>query len=130
MRIYYFEKPLTEGDLDFVREAFSHHGKPEQVRIPYLLPIVGDGPIDSLTRTQHSEILRGLIRRAGIKQDGTQPILVQPSQMYWNAMLGAAIFEEIGLFPYIVQTEELRSIFDNPGPIRIIDASGIYGLKD
>ena len=130
MRIYYFEKPLTDDDLDFVQDTFSLDEKPEQVRIPYLLPLIGDGPIDSMARTQHSEILRGYIRRAGMKQDGTQPILVAPSQMYWHTMLTLAVYEEIGLLPYIVQTEEQRSAIGNPGSIRILDAHGLSGFKD
>jgi hypothetical protein len=129
VNVYYFEKPLSEDDLEFVAEALELESAPTQIQIPHVLPVIDPGPIDAATQERHMMLLRNLIRRAGIAKDGGQPTFVAPSQMYWHTRLTSAIFEETGYFPHIVQTEEQRSAIDNPGPTRVLDAHGISGLK-
>lgn len=129
MNIYYFEKPLSGADVEFVVEVLELDSTPTQIQIPYVLPVIGPGPIDAATQERHIVLLRDLVRRAGIAKESGQPIFVAPSDMYWHTRLGLAIFEETGYLPYIVQTEEQRSAIGSPGPTRVLDAHGMSGLK-
>lgn len=129
MRIFYFEKPLARNDLEFVVDEFELESEPEQVQIPYVLPVLGEGPLDSGAHNRHLELLRGHVRRAGISRDSGQVIFVAPSQLYWNATIVCAIYEESGYLPYMVQTAEQLSAIGNTGPTRILDTHGISGLK-
>lgn len=129
MHVYYFDEPLTERDLQFVAEEFELECPPEQVQIPHVLPVVGSGPIDSATSERHRQLLRNLVRRAGIGSETEQPIFVAPSEMYWLARLTRAIFDECGFLPYMIQTEKQRQAIGNPGSTRILDVHGISGFE-
>jgi hypothetical protein len=127
--VYFFDKPLSRHDLEFVMAELELGRIPDQIQIPHVLPVLAAGPIDGVTRDRHASLLRSLIRRAGIGAGGAQPIIVAPSEMYWCAALALAVYEVAGYLPYIVQTEEQRAAIDSPGPTRILDAHGLTGLK-
>jgi hypothetical protein len=125
-RIYYLEEPLSEVEATFVASELCGGEPIEQVRIPYVLPIL---PQDGWTDEEEQKIvklLRTHLKACGMRQDqGKQVILVAPKSMDWYSALARAVAAETGLHPYLVQTNEQREAIGNPGDIRILDMAGL-----
>jgi hypothetical protein len=130
MRVYFLEEPLAPEDLAFVAESFGLGLLPEQVRIPYVLPMLAsEGDFVTMVK-RHEELLRSHLRRAGIGRDrGSQVAFVAPRDMHWNQVIAFAIRAETGYFPYVVQTEAQREAMGNRGSLRILDTEGLCGFK-
>lgn len=131
MHIYYLDEPLSDEDVSFVQEALDVTESIEQIRVPYVLPILLEGALTDKQHRQHEEMLRGHLRKVGIGRDhGSQVVLVAPKAMYWYAVLVGAVFEETGAYPYLVQTEQQRAAIGNSGEARLLDTHGLMGFKD
>jgi hypothetical protein len=129
MRVYYLEEPLSDGDLAFVAGAFGLPTAPEQVRIPYVLPILAHDRDYEEQAAAHEQLIRGHLRRAGIAKEHGQVFLVAPTDLHWYSVLIRAVRAETGAYPYLVQTSAQRAAIGNPGSTRILDAQGLMGLK-
>jgi len=128
MRIYYFDSPLSREDVSFVVEALGVTGACEQVRIPHVLPteLPAWSEQDFL---KHQALLGSALQNAGIRKDrGQQVTLVAPAQMYWYSVLLHAVYNETGIFPWLVQTKEQRDAIGNPGETRLLDTHGLMGM--
>lgn len=131
MRIYFLEEPLSQDDLSFVREAFDVTEDIEQIRIPYVLPVLSRETYVEKDHRKHEDLLRGRLRGVGISKDyGKQVVLVAPREIYWYAVLVGAVYEETGAYPWLVQTKIQREAIGNPGSTRILDTNGLMGFKE
>lgn len=129
MRVYYLEEPLPDQDLAFVADALGLATDPEQVRIPYVLPVLGQDRDYEEQASAHEQLLRGHLRKVGILGERGQVVLVVPTDLHWHSILVAAVYAETGAYPYLVQTAAQRAAIGNPGSTRLLDAQGLMGLK-
>ncbi|MGQ0656746.1 MAG: hypothetical protein ACT4NU_01410 [Chromatiales bacterium] len=130
MRIYFLEEPLGTDDIAFVKEALNVTEEIEQVRVPYVLPVLSREAYSEAEHRKHENLLRSRLRGAGIGKDhGKQIVLVASEQMYWHAVLVGAVYEETGAYPWLVQTEKQRAAIGNPEATRLLDTHGLMGLK-
>jgi len=128
MRIYYLEESLPDGDLQFVADALGLDSLPEQVRIPYVLPLLAAETDYVAASVRHEALLRTHLRRAGIGRDqGSQVAFVAPRDMHWYSVIIRAIAAETGFYPYLVQTAAQRAAIGNPGEVRLLDTEGLIG---
>jgi hypothetical protein len=98
----------------------------DQVRIPHILPASDPDGGHSGRPLLDDEILKRHLAKAGIIRDyGKQVCLVIPKDMHWYVALSHTIFSITGFYPYMVQTNDHRERFKNPGEIRILDMHGI-----
>ena len=131
MRIYYLEEPLSTGDEAFVAEELAAGESIEQVRIPYVLPVLSAGTFSANAHQEHQTLLRRHLRAAGIGRDRNRQVtFVAPREMHWYQVLSFAIEAETGRYPWLVQTHAQREAIGNPGETRIIDMEGMFGRKD
>jgi len=126
VRVYFLDRPLKGEEIEFVENALGY--EIEQVRIPYVLPVIND------TKAYHDrpliddDLVRKHLLKSGISEDrGKQVGLVMPLDMHWYAAFAHAIEKETGIYPYLIQTGEHKESIGNPGPIRIIDMEGLLG---
>ena len=131
MRIYFLEEPLTEKELRFVMEVLDLSEKPDQIRIPYVLPPFPDQENSLETVLRHENLFRHHLKNAGIESDcGKQVCFVAPKDMHWYSVLFGAIKAETGRYPYLIQTAVQREHIGNPGEIRVLDTEGLMGEKE
>jgi hypothetical protein len=126
VRVYFLDRPLNDEETEFVENALGY--KIEQVRIPYVLPVI------NYTKAYHDrpliddDLVRKHLLKSGISGDkGKQVGLVIPLDMHWYAAFAHAIEKETGIYPYLIQTDEHRASIGNPGYIRIMDMEGLLG---
>lgn len=129
-RIYYLEDPLSEEDVSFVSSELCGGGPIEQVRIPYVLPLVPEGGWTPSDEEKSEKLLRNHLKACGMKKDqGKQVVLVAPKDTDWYVCLARAVTAETGLRPFLVQTEKQRDAIGNPGSLRILDMAALLGEK-
>lgn len=130
-RVYYLEDPLSEEDASFVSTALCGGGPIEQVRIPYVLPLVPEEGWTTSDEQFNEKLLRSHLRSCGMNQDqGKQVILVAPQNTDWYVWLAHAVTAETGFRPFLVQTEQQRMAIGNPGTLRILDMAALSGQKN
>ncbi len=122
LRVYYVESALSDSELAEVAELM--HQPVEQVRIPYVLPVVdADRPPDD-------ELVLTHLRRSGILRDsGHQVLFVAARDLHWNEAFTHGIERLTGSLPYLVQRVKHREAMNNPGSLRILDMEGLAGGK-
>lgn len=131
VHIYYLEQPLSNEDVQFVAEELGGGEEIEQVRIPYVLPVLSEEGLSMEKHRKHEDLLRKHLRSAGIGRDrNRQIILVAPCNMHWYSALSGAVEAETGQYPWLVQTAAQRAAIGNPGETRILDMEGQFGRKD
>ncbi len=123
MRVYYVESALSESELAEVAELM--HQPVEQVRIPYVLPVV------DADRLPDDELVLTHLKRSGIPRDsGHQVLFVAVRDLHWNEAFTRGIERLTGSLPYLVQTVVHRELMNSPGSLRILDMQGLAGGKD
>ena len=126
IRVYYLEEPLAGEDLEFIAEEFASDGEIEQIRIPYVLPVLRDGSSLAVLK-RHEGLLRKRLKTLGIAKDKDQQVvLVAPKHIHWYSVLLSAVAAETGVYPHLVQTEAQREAIGNPGATRILDTHGLW----
>lgn len=131
VRIYYLEQPLSNEDVQFVAAELGGGEEIEQVKIPYVLPVLSDEGLSMEDHRKHEDLLRKHLRSVGIGRDrNNQVILVAPCSMHWYSALSGAVEAETAQYPWLVQTTSQREAIGNPGETRILDMEGLFGRKD
>ncbi len=129
MKIYFLDQPLTDEESKSIIDLMELQESIEQVRVPYVLPIVSRRNDYSKELSRHENILRKHLLNVGISKDkGTQIGFVAPVNMHWYSVITNAIFKETGSYPYLIQTQSQREAIGNPGDLRILDGEGLMGL--
>ena len=93
MRIYYLEEPLSAEDSKFVADELAEGGQIEQIRIPYILPILETWSIEE--ERKHVQLLRKHLRAAGVGRDrDRQIVLVAPRDL--AITIPAGVLSKVG----------------------------------
>ena len=136
---YYLDEPLSPEEREFAEESLLgqdarfHTGTTALVekRIPNILPVPGKEGLFSSDPTAHVQLIKGNLRKAGIRADGgKQVLLVLPKEPAWAAIFQMAIYEETGYYPYTLQRWYYREETIEKGEPRIIDGHGLTEGKD
>ena len=137
MRIYYLDEPLSNGDLQFIKEFLEvREGKNaleliEQIRIPTLLKTPDlNGKYKDDIRDLIELSKKILIKSNLLKDYGKQIVWVIPKDNFWSGIFQMAISEITGYHPYVVQRWYLEDDKWVRRNIRLIDSHGIMGYKD
>lgn len=136
---YYLDDPLSSEEREFAEESLLGEGARfytgatslVEKRIPNILPVPGKDGLFSSDPTTHVQLIKGNLRKAGIRGDsGKQVLLVLPKELAWAAIFQMAIYEETGYYPYTLQRWYYREESVEKGDPRIVDVHGLTEGKD
>jgi len=127
---YYLDEPLTEAELDFVKQSLigpwakfkTRAADIEQRRVPAVLPTPDEHGRYEENREQRAERMRANLRHAGIRaSNGRQVVWVMAHDPEWDAIFQFAIREETGYAPYVAQRWFVQNGGLVRGPVRVLD---------
>ena len=127
---YYLDEPLTESELDFVKQSLigpwakfkTRATDIEQRRVPAVLPAPDEHGMYAESREQRAERMRANLRHAGIRaNNGRQVVWIMARDAEWDAIFQFAIREETGYAPYVAQRWFVHNGSLVRGPVRVLD---------
>lgn len=127
---YYLDEPLTESELDFVKQSLigpwakfkTRATDIEQRRVPAVLPAPDEHGMYAESREQRAERMRANLRHAGIRaNNGRQVVWIMARDAEWDAIFQFAIREETGYAPYVAQRWFVQNGSLVRGPVRVLD---------
>lgn len=136
---YYLDEPLSPEEREFAEELLLgkdsrfHTGATTltEKRIPNILPVPGKEGFFSSEPSTHIQLIKGNLRKAGIRADGgKQVLLVLPKELSWATIFQMAIYEETGYYPYTLQRWYYRKETIEKADPRIVDVHGLTEGKN